>query len=132
LLQGVQGETSLGYIDAFAGTGYRFAPHEDEAGESQAPLFPDLAEREPQALLDGSARIALKTEPRFDSYVFIERSAERCAQLEALKLEFPHLANDIDIRHLPPEEGQRDGSRREDHARNPGHRNHRFWLMRDG
>lgn len=88
-----------GYIDAFAGTGYRFARHEDEAQESQAPLFPDLAEGEPQALLDGSARIALKTEPRFDSYVFIERSAERCAQLEALKLEFPHLANDIDIRH---------------------------------
>jgi three-Cys-motif partner protein len=43
--------------------------------------------------------MALKTEPRFDRYVFIERSAERCAQLEALKLEFPHLAGDIHIRH---------------------------------
>jgi three-Cys-motif partner protein len=30
--------------------------------------------------------------------VFIERSAERCAALEALKSEFPHLANDITIR----------------------------------
>ncbi len=61
-------------------------------------LLPDLAEKEPQALLDGSARLALKTEPRFDRYVFIERSAERCAQLEALKTEFPHLASDIQIR----------------------------------
>jgi three-Cys-motif partner protein len=87
------------YVDAFAGTGYRFARHQDEAGDSQAPLFPDLAEKEPQALLDGSARMALKIEPRFDRYVFIERSAERCAELEALKLEFPHLADDIDIRH---------------------------------
>jgi three-Cys-motif partner protein len=88
-----------GYVDAFAGTGYRFARLDDEAGDSQAPLLPDLAEKEPQALLDGSARIALKTEPRFDRYVFIERSAERCAQLEALKLEFPHLASGIYIRH---------------------------------
>jgi three-Cys-motif partner protein len=87
-----------GYVDAFAGTGYRFA-RRDEAGDLQAPLFPDLAEKEPQALLDGSARMALKTEPRFDRYVFIERSAERCAQLEALKLEFPGLASNIHVRH---------------------------------
>lgn len=84
-----------GYIDGFAGTGYRDA-HRDES-DSQTPLFPDLGEADPQALLDGSARIALKTEPRFDRYVFIERSAERCAQLEALKSEFPELANDIHI-----------------------------------
>jgi three-Cys-motif partner protein len=88
-----------GYIDAFAGTGYRDARRDDEAGESsQALLLPDLAEKEPQELLDGSARLALKTEPRFDSYVFIERSAERCAQLEALKPEFPQLADDIQVR----------------------------------
>lgn len=88
-----------GYIDAFAGTGYRDARRDDEAGESsQALLLPDLAEKEPQELLDGSARLALKTEPRFDRYVFIERSAERCAQLEALKTEFPQLADDIQVR----------------------------------
>jgi len=88
-----------GYIDAFAGSGYRDTRREDEAGErGQVPLLPDLAADEPQALLDGSARLALKTEPRFDRYVFIERSASRCAQLEALKLEFPHLASHIDIR----------------------------------
>jgi three-Cys-motif partner protein len=88
-----------GYIDAFAGTGYRDARRDDDAaGSSQTLLLPDLAEKEPQELLDGSARLALKTEPRFDRYVFIERSAERCTQLEALKTEFPHLANDIQIR----------------------------------
>ncbi len=87
------------YIDAFAGTGYREARSENGPGESsQALLLPDLAERDPQALLDGSARLALKTEPRFDRYVFIERSAERCEQLEALKSEFPHLASAIQIR----------------------------------
>lgn len=88
-----------GYIDAFAGTGYRDARRDDDAGgSSQTLLLPDLAEKEPQELLDGSARLALKTEPHFDRYVFIERNAERCAQLEALKVEFPHLANDIQIR----------------------------------
>lgn len=86
-----------GYIDGFAGTGYRETPHE-EADEGQNLLFPDLAEVEPQRLLDGSARLALKTMPRFDRYVFIERSPERCAQLEELRAEFPDLAGDIDIR----------------------------------
>jgi len=89
-----------GYIDAFAGTGYRDARRdEDDSAASQGSLaFPDLAEQEPQELLDGSARLALKTEPRFDRYVFIDRSAGRCAELNQLKTEFPDLAKDIQIR----------------------------------
>jgi three-Cys-motif partner protein len=88
-----------GYIDAFAGTGYREARQDGRAGDrAQSLLLPDLADAEPQALLDGSARLALKTDPRFDRYIFIERSAERCAQLELLKEEFPDLAADIQIR----------------------------------
>lgn len=87
------------YVDAFAGTGYREARRVDEnAAESSALLLPDLAESEPQALLDGSVRRALATEPCFDRYVFIERDASRCAQLETLKVEFSHLANVIEIR----------------------------------
>lgn len=83
-----------GYIDAFAGTGYRAL-----ADDTSVDLvFPDLAEDAPQALLDGSARIALKTEPRFDKYIFIEQKAERCTALEALKNEFQVLAADIDVR----------------------------------
>lgn len=88
-----------GYIDAFAGTGYRDARRDDRTSESAQTLpLPDLAGPEPQALLDGSARLALKTQPRFDRYVFIERSPERCAQLTCLKQEFPDLAPDIHIR----------------------------------
>jgi three-Cys-motif partner protein len=88
-----------GYIDAFAGTGYREARRDDsDKPIAQGLLFPDLAEQEPQALLDGSARLALKTEPRFDSYLFIERSSERYHRLKELRKEFPNLANDIQVR----------------------------------
>jgi len=83
------------YIDAFAGTGYRWMRREQDASGNL--LFPDLAEAAPQELLDGSARLALKTQPRFDRYVFIERNAARCAELEALKTEFPELAPDIRV-----------------------------------
>lgn len=85
-----------GYIDAFAGTGYRDACRNDS--EDLSILFPDLAENDPQGLLDGSARLALKTEPRFDKYIFIERRAKRCAELDALKQEFPDKAADIEVR----------------------------------
>jgi three-Cys-motif partner protein len=83
------------YIDAFAGTGYRTLRYDESKSENL--LFPDLAETAPQALLDGSARLALKAQPRFDKYIFIERSRERCTELEALKQEFPELANDIRV-----------------------------------
>lgn len=82
-----------GYIDAFAGTGYRILRQISDA--SEILLFPDLADAAPQQLLDGSAKLALKTDPRFDRYVFIEQSAERCAHLNELKREFPILAPDI-------------------------------------
>ncbi|MFN8542887.1 MAG: three-Cys-motif partner protein TcmP [Candidatus Binatia bacterium] len=87
------------YVDAFAGTGYRGARREDEgAPTTSALLLPDLAHAEPQALLEGSARRALATDPRFDRYVFIERGANRCAQLEKLRTDFPAFAGSIEIR----------------------------------
>ncbi|MBI4484649.1 MAG: three-Cys-motif partner protein TcmP [Acidobacteria bacterium] len=76
------------YIDAFAGSGYR----EVTRG------FPDLSEQEPQELLEGSARRALRVQPRFEEYIFIESHAGRRAQLEALKLELPELADCIEVR----------------------------------
>lgn len=86
-----------GFIDAFAGTGYRHARRED-VGPSQARLvLPDLAEQAPQELLEGSASIALRTEPRFDRYIFIERDPERCAALERLRDDFPDRAEDIHV-----------------------------------
>ncbi len=84
------------YIDAFAGTGYREA--RQNATDGQSLLLPDLAEEEPQKLLDGSARLALRTEPRFDKYIFIECNRKRCDELDTLKKEFPDLSSDIEIR----------------------------------
>jgi three-Cys-motif partner protein len=85
------------YIDAFAGTGYRDARREEADQGSSQLLLPDQAGQEPQDLLDGSARLALKTDPRFDSYVFIERSVVRSAHLEALESEFPDLVGRTQI-----------------------------------
>lgn len=85
----------IAYIDTFAGTGYRTLSREDRPEEL---LFPDLAEAEPQELLDGSARIALKTTPRFHKYIFIEKSKQRCEQLQQLKAQFPDLSQDIIIK----------------------------------
>ena len=77
------------YIDAFAGTGYRAT---SAKVEPESLLFPEM-----DSVLDGSARIALQTEPRFDKYIFIEKSPDRFAELEKLKEDFPHLANDIKL-----------------------------------
>lgn len=82
------------YIDAFAGTGYRTAKMHD----STELLFPNLAAKPTQRLLDGSARIALKTDPPFNCYIFIESNAEKCIELEKLKSEFPRLAGRVEIK----------------------------------
>lgn len=84
------------YIDAFAGTGYR-TPRQQEGIGNLPLVFPDLAEEETQKLLEGSATRALRVQPRFDRYIFIERDADRCAQLEELKRKFPDLAADIRV-----------------------------------
>jgi len=86
------------FVDAFAGTGYREIRRDEHNSDQQSLEFPDLAGEEPQQLLDGSARIALRTEPSFDTYIFIEKSAARCAELEGLKEDFPHRADRIKIR----------------------------------
>jgi three-Cys-motif partner protein len=85
------------FIDAFAGTGYRDVRRDDKSDAPQSLLFPDLAAKEPQDLLDGSASLALQTDPPFDRYIFIERSPARCAHLEGLKRDFPDRADRIAI-----------------------------------
>jgi three-Cys-motif partner protein len=80
------------YIDAFAGTGYNTPRATNEEG---ALLFPELASSEAVGFVDGSARIALKVEPRFTKYIFIEKTPKRFAELAKLKNEFPPLASDI-------------------------------------
>lgn len=71
---------SLLYIDACAGTGQRSEKQE------ALPLF-GLGEKILD--LDGSARIALQTDPKFDSYLFIEKDKNRFQVLEKLKSENP-------------------------------------------
>jgi len=80
------------YIDAFAGTGYN-TPKVNR--EDTAPLFPELVTAETAEFFDGSARIALKVEPRFTKYIFIEKDPKRFPELNKLKEDFPALANDI-------------------------------------
>lgn len=82
------------YIDAFAGTGYTILT---ESEKTSGLLFPEMAEREPQTFLEGSARIALQVQPRFTKYIFIERHQSRFAELEKLKKEFPASANDVTL-----------------------------------
>ncbi len=79
------------YIDAFAGTGYREVRCEET---DEATLFPELVENEVRGFLDGSARIALKVEPGFTRFTFIEKNPKKVEDLRRLKEEFA----DKDIR----------------------------------
>lgn len=84
---------TLMYIDAFAGTGYRNIKVEDKQGFG----LTDLAGEDAKAFHDGSAKIALLTDPRFGEYYFIEQDSVKCTELEKLKDEFPEKAADIHI-----------------------------------
>jgi len=85
----------LTYIDGFAGAGYRELRQEKPSG---GLLLPELAEEEPREFLEGSARIALKIDPPFHEYVFVEKDPERVRALNALKAEFPSLAERIQVK----------------------------------
>jgi three-Cys-motif partner protein len=82
----------IAYVDAFAGTGYRSLRHEENPDEL---MFPEIAEQESQQFLDGSARIALRVDPRFHKYIFIENDEKRFRELERLRKEFPAVQSDI-------------------------------------
>ena len=85
-------EFRFAYIDAFAGTGYN-TPRAKK--DDATLLFPELVDHDAASFLDGSARIALKVEPRFTKYIFIEKEPKRFDELGKLKDEFPALASDI-------------------------------------
>lgn len=91
------------YIDAFAGTGYRT----QRSDTANVLALPDLATDDAQGLLDGSAVYALKTEPPFHRYVFVDKSTERCKALEALRAQFPERALAIDVRRAEANEAIR-------------------------
>jgi three-Cys-motif partner protein len=82
------------YIDVFAGTGY----HELKAeGNDGVGLFPEEDMSAVATFLEGSARIALQVEPRFNKYIFIEKNHKKTLELEKLREEFPEKATDIII-----------------------------------
>ena len=74
---------SISYVDAFAGTGTLQRP----ALGGLAKLLPELQENEKE-FRKGSVRRALEVEPPFDHYVFIEKNAKKCRELEATSAGF--------------------------------------------
>lgn len=83
----------LEYIDAFAGTGY-------VTRHAKVPcrlLFDEEQTVSLREFIDGSARLALQTDPSFNKYTFIEKHAKRFGELQKLKNEFPQLADRIEI-----------------------------------
>jgi len=78
------------YLDAFAGTGFRTSPiAEDRAEES---LCEDaLEDPDTGALKEGSAYVALRTDPPFGHYIFVDRNPKHAQSLDTLRHEFPEL-----------------------------------------
>ena len=77
------------YIDAFAGTGAW--TKRNKSSEPQLPLL-DVDD-----IKEGSARRALRVEPPFDRYIFIEKSRRKSSALRRLGQEFPALAHSIEV-----------------------------------
>lgn len=82
------------YVDAFAGTGYNTSKQKVELGEVD---LLELAEQDTQKFLEGSARKALQVQPRFNKYVFIEKSPHYFEELKQLKKDYPALEADISL-----------------------------------
>jgi three-Cys-motif partner protein len=82
------------FIDAFAETGYRILP--DEQNGSQLAM-PELLEDDTRTFVEGSAKIALDVRPRFSNYIFIERDAKKIVELEKLRNSYPELSKDVFI-----------------------------------
>ena len=84
---------SLEFIDAFAGTGY---VNQKITFQGQS-LFDQDETLLLKDFIDGSARVALQTNPPFSKYTFIEKHQRRCTELEKLKVEFPNLSESISV-----------------------------------
>jgi three-Cys-motif partner protein len=80
------------YVDAFAGTGIRNSPSEDNDQRPQL-LFDD--DDDAQQFMKGSARVALEIKPPFHQYVFIEQDPSFAHDLENLRTTYPELSGEI-------------------------------------
>ncbi len=77
------------YIDAFAGTG-------SWTGRSQSD-GPSLPLLDVEDIKEGSAVRALRVEPPFDHYIFIEKSRRKSSALRRLGQEFPDRAKRMEV-----------------------------------
>lgn len=82
------------YIDAFAGSGHR--EHLPKKSAAIQDLWGDDLDQLGTSFIAGSAVVAMRSEPPFHSYIFIEQDAAALAKLEqVLRDDFPqrvHLA----------------------------------------
>lgn len=84
------------YLDAFAGTGFRTSPVAEDRAEGS--LFEDaLEDPDTGELKEGSAYVALRTDPPFGRYIFVDRNPEHARSLGTLRREFPDLTNRISV-----------------------------------
>jgi three-Cys-motif partner protein len=83
------------YVDAFAGTGQMELTRKEDTSGSLT--FPELEDQDVVDFYNGSARVALETDPSFDHYLFIEKSARKCEELETLKVVYSQQASKIQI-----------------------------------
>jgi three-Cys-motif partner protein len=84
------------YVDAFAGTGGRSSGSVTDQTETLA-LFEEEHLEDIQTFYEGSARIALASEPPFDHYLFIDKNPLFVQELRTLERDFPDRANRIAV-----------------------------------
>jgi three-Cys-motif partner protein len=81
------------YVDAFAGGGMAVVRRPQREIAAQESLIDYPADPEQQEFIDGSPRIALALPHPFDTYVFIDASGSRVAELKALQSEYGDSRN---------------------------------------
>ena len=82
------------YVDAFAGTGFRVQRQE----QFHLPdLFEEANDKDSQAFLKGSAKLALEVEPPFHKFIFVETDDAKALELETLQAQHPAQASQISI-----------------------------------
>lgn len=78
------------YFDAFAGSGRAQLRSQKAKAADGKPLFPEATTSEDEhQYVDGSPRVALGLTNPFTQYIFVDANAERVANLNQLKSEFP-------------------------------------------
>jgi len=78
------------YVDPFAGTGTINYYKPSKTGLKG--FFPDPPP------IDGSAKRALKVDPLFDRYIFVDRDHDHCQELRRMRDRFPHLKDRVRVR----------------------------------